>query len=317
MGDWRRARIAPMLAGTSPPFDSDEHLFEIKWDGIRALAFFGPGLRRLQGRKLTDVSARYPEITAALEKLPGEGVLDGEIVVLDADGRPNFQRVLARDQTRDPSAVPLKARQHPAAYMAFDLIHHDGTPLFERPLLERKRRLADVLKNAPSAIVESTWVVGRGRAMFGQAARQRLEGIVAKHLSSRYLPGERTRNWLKLKVRRSVDAIVLATVREKRTRRVKSLVLGAYRDGALAWIGNVGSGLDQLTVTALGTNLGPLEGPPRPELGVVAPGDLSWLRPALVARVEFAELTKDGRLRHPVFLGFVDRKPESCAAPER
>jgi DNA ligase D-like protein (predicted ligase) len=306
-----------MLASHAAPFDSNDYLFEIKWDGIRALAFFGPGLARIQGRKLTDTSARYPELVAALENLTGEGVLDGEVVVLDDDGRPDFQQVLSREQTTDRSAALLKARKHPVAYMAFDLIHRNGSPLYDTPLIERKKLLSELLGAAPSAIVESAYVIGKGRAFFEQAKARRLEGVVAKRLSSHYIPGQRTRDWLKLKVRRQMDAVVLATVRERGTRRVRSLVLGAYRNGRLDWIGNVGSGLDQRTVAELGTMLGPLAGPPMPQLAVVAPGKLEWLRPALVARVEFSELTNDGRLRHPSFIGFVKRKPEECVAPER
>lgn len=309
-----------MLASTGSPFDSDEYLFEVKWDGIRALAFFGGGVVRVQGRKLGDASDRYPEIVGALEKLAGDGILDGELVVLDPDGRPNFQRVLVREQTASRDAALVKAQKHPVVYIAFDLLYRNGEPLFDRPLLERRRLLTELLGSAPSphfAIVESTFVIGRGKAFFARAAERRLEGVVAKRLSSRYVPGERTRDWLKLKVRRSVDAVLLGLVRERGTGRVKSLVLGGYRGSELVWIGNAGSGLDQETLAGLSTELDRFHIDKPASIEAEAPGDIQWLEPRLVVRVEYAELTQEGRLRHPSFIGFVDKRPVECVAPAR
>jgi len=306
-----------MLAGSGSPFDSDQHLFEIKWDGIRVLAFFGEGIARLQGRKLGDATARYPEIAAALEKLPGDGILDGEVVVLGDDGRPNFQRVLIREQTATRDAALLKARQHPVIYVAFDLLYRNGEPLFERPLSERKRLLGELLTAPPSPIVESTYVLGRGKALFKEADDRGLEGVVAKRLDGRYLRGERSNDWMKLKVRRRTDAVLVGIVRERGARRVKSLVLGVYDDDKLVWLGNVGSGLDQQTVAQLDTELGPLKAEAPPDFAAEAPGDIDWLEPALVVRAEYSELTMEGRLRHPVFVGFVKKDPRECVAPRR
>ena len=305
-----------MLASPGSPFDSDEYLFEIKWDGIRALAFFGNGLARLQGRKLTDSSERYPEILVGLEALHGEGILDGEIVVLDEEGRPDFQRVLVREQTRSREAARAKARAHPVVYIAFDLLYRNGESLLGRPLVERRRLLSELLANAPSPIVESAFVIGRGKALFEEAKERGLEGIFAKRLDSRYLPGERTRDWLKLKVRREVDAVLVGLVRERGGKRIKSLVLGCPREGKLVWIGNAGSGIDQTTLKDLETALDGLRSMPPPGFEAEAPGEIDWLAPRLVVRVEYTGLTKERRLRHPVFVGFVDKRPEECLAPE-
>ena len=315
MTDWLNEKIAPMLAGSASPFDSDRHLFEIKWDGIRVLAFFGEGIARLQGRKLTDSTAKYPELVSALEQLPGEGILDGEVVVLDDDGRPNFQRVLVREQTSSRESALLKAGSHPVVYMAFDLLYCNGEPLFDRPLTERKQRLSELLNPAPSPIVESTYVLHQGKAIYQQADERGLEGVVAKVLTSRYQRGERSDDWLKLKVRRRTDAILVGTVRERGTRRVKSLVLGVYDHGKLVWLGNVGSGLDQQTVSQLGSELAPLKADAPEGFDAEAPGDIEWLKPALVVRVEYSELTMDERLRHPVFIGFVEKDPKTCTRP--
>lgn len=317
MSDWLQTKISPMLAGTGSPFDSDKHLFEIKWDGIRILAFFGDEVARLQGRKRTDATRRYPEIVRALEQLPGDGILDGEVVVLDDDGRPNFQRVLAREQTATRDAALLKARQHPVVYVAFDLLYRNGEPLCDRPLIERKTLLSELLRDPPAPIMESTYILNRGKALFEQADERGLEGIVGKSLTSRYLVGERSNDWLKLKVRRRTDAVLVGIVRERGARRVKSLVLGAYDGSQLVWIGNVGSGLDQQTLTQLGTELDPLKSEAPADFAAEAPGDIEWVKPALVVRVEYSELTMDHRLRHPVFVGFVQKAPGECKTPIR
>lgn len=306
-----------MLAGTGEPFDSDQHLFEIKWDGIRILAFFGKDVARLQGRKRTDATARYPEIERALQQLPGEGILDGEIVVLDEDARPNFQRVLIREQTATRDAALLKARQHPVVYVVFDLLYRNGEPLFGRPLVERKAMLSELMKDAPAPLLESTFVLHQGKALFEQADERGLEGIVAKSLTSRYRQGERSNEWLKLKVRRRTDGVLVGIVRQRGTRRVKSLVLGALDGEDLVWLGNVGSGLDQQTLGELATELDPLKSDAPTVSGAQAPGDIEWLEPALVVRVEYSELTMDRRLRHPVFIGFVQRDPRQCIVPVR
>ena len=301
-----------MLPSPGSPFDSDEYLYEIKWDGIRALAFFGEGLARLQGRKLTDSSDRYPEILTALRALDGEGILDGEIVVLDEEGRPDFQRVLVRELTR---TAGVKSRAHPAVYIAFDLLRRNGESLLDRPLVERRRLLSELLVNPPSPIVESAYVVGRGTALFEEAKERGLEGIFAKRLSSRYLPGERTLDWLKIKVRREVDAVLVGLVRERGGKRIKSLVLGSHREGRLVWIGNAGSGIDQTTLKDLETALEGLRSIPPPGFEAEAPGEIDWIAPRLVVRVQYTGLTRERRLRHPVFVGFVDKAVISCQFP--
>jgi DNA ligase D-like protein (predicted ligase) len=305
-----------MLASPGSPFDSDDYLFEIKWNGVRALAFFGDRLAHLQSRRLTDRSERYPEILKALAALRGEGILDGEIVVLDAEGRPDFQRVLTREQTRGPHRALLKSREHPAVFIAFDLLFWQGESLLNRPLLERRRLLTRVLSGAASPLIESSYTIGRGRALFEEAKARGLEGIFAKRIDSPYLPGGRTRDWLKIKVRREVDAVLVGLVRERGAKRVKSLVLGTPREGRLAWIGNAGSGIDQTTLKDLETALEGIRSDPPPGFAAEAPGEIEWLAPRLVVRVQYTALTREKRLWNPVFVGFVDKRPDECRAPE-
>jgi DNA ligase D-like protein (predicted ligase) len=315
MTGWLDRKIRPMLASTGKPFDSPEHLFEVKWDGIRTLAFFGNGNIRLQSRNLNDTTNRYPEILEGFHHFPGEAILDGEIIVLE-DGKPSFQRVLEREQVSDPGRVVLRARHHPAIYMVFDILYLNGKELLPEPLSKRREVLSRLLNEHPTDnIVESTFILEQGKAYFREVSQQGLEGVVAKRLESPYLPGKRTSHWIKVKVQRTTDCIVLGTVVEPGTERVRSLVVGAYRNAELTWLGNVGSGLDTKTRDGLARDLGPLEGERPENMKVSAPGEVRWLKPVLVARVKYMELTREGRLRGPVFVGFVDTAPLDCKAP--
>jgi DNA ligase D-like protein (predicted ligase) len=305
-----------MLASSRQPFDSPKHLFEVKWDGIRTLAFFGDNKVRLQSRNLNDSTRRYPEIVEALLRIPEEAVLDGEIIALE-DGKPSFQRVLEREHVKAPDKVDLLARYHPAVYMVFDILYLNGKELLSEPLILRRQLLSTLLnERAGSRIVESTFIVEHGKAYFREASDRGLEGIVAKLLESPYVPGKRTDFWSKIKVRRTLDCVVLGTVVEEGTGRVKSLVMGAYRDDAMVWLGNVGSGLDTETLDGLARDLGPFECPPPEDMNVSASGKIRWLKPTLVVRVKYLELTREGRLRAPVFVGFVDTALENCKAPQ-
>lgn len=298
----------------SKPFDSKDHLFEIKWDGIRALAFFGPAPARLQGRRLTDRSFRYPEVCRGLDKLTGSGILDGELIVLHGD-KPSFESVLVREQTATADQAILKSQSHPVVFVAFDLLFRNDEPLIDKPLIDRKRALSDLLRSPPSPIVESQFVLETGRTYYQQASEQRLEGVMAKRINSPYRIGERTTDWQKLKIRQTIDCVLVATLREPGIERVKSLVLAVHDGKEMVWMGNVGSGLDHETLYQLQTQLRALESE-RPQ-GLVGdvPGRLRWLRPQLVVRVEYLELTRESRLRHPVFVGFVDKDPSQCILP--
>ena len=187
MSSWLDLKIAPMLASSGQPFDSKDHLFEVKWDGIRTLAFFNQGQVRLQSRKLTDSTLRYPEIVRAIGNLSRRGVLDGEIVVLEG-GKPRFERALAREQVRSSERAELRAREHPATFMAFDLLYLDDLELLQEPLSRRKSLLKQLLATHSSChLVESTYVLERGLALFKEIQEHSLEGIMAKSLASPYL----------------------------------------------------------------------------------------------------------------------------------
>jgi ATP-dependent DNA ligase len=189
-----------MLAQPATPFDSDDFLFEVKWDGARALAFIEPGSFRLLSRRGLDRSERYPEL-AGLAYGPAGTVLDGEIVVLQ-NGQPDFRRLQAREQTRTPLRIRLASQTCPVTYVVFDLLYEAYRPLLAEPLTQRRQRLERLVATlAMPEVVVSAGIVGAGRAWFEEVCRRGLEGMVAKRLSSRYQPGRRSEAWRKIKPR--------------------------------------------------------------------------------------------------------------------
>jgi len=297
--------IPPMLARIGDAFDDPEWLFEIKWDGTRALAFVEEdGGLRLVNRNGNAVRERYPEL-GDLARLPGGTVVDGEITVLE-NGRPSFRGMLQREQARDARRFRALAASLPAVYMVFDLLWKDGEPVTDWPLSDRRAALREMLAPlAGGALHFSDGVVGRGRAYFEQACAQELEGVVAKRLSSRYLPGKRTDAWLKIKRARHTLAAILGFLPEGRA-DLKSLVIAVEDEGRLVPAGRVGSGLDEATRTGLARQLyGRLADEPVVDVPRYGPEEVRWVEPGLFCEVKFLERTADGQLRAPVFVRMI------------
>jgi len=293
--------VPPMLARLGrKAFDSDQHLFEVKWDGIRALTFTEGGSYRALTRNRHDLVPRYPEL-AVLGKLPAGLVLDGELVVLD-EGKPHFQRVLQREQARNPLKIEALARSLPATYVVFDLLYKGGEPLLDLPLHERREALAAVVEAAADPhLVLSEGIVGAGLALFEQVSALGLEGMVAKELSSRYLPGKRTDAWTKIKTFREAVCAILGYLAEGE--EVRSLIVALEEGGELVCVGRVGSGLS----ASLGRRLHERFLPLHREEPLIPCGEHigQWVEPGLFCRVRFLERTENG-LRAPVFLELLE-----------
>ena len=193
--------IKPMLAvEAQEPFDSDGHLFEIKWDGIRCLAFVEGGRVRLQSRELIDITAQFPEL-GCLEQLPDGTVVDGELVAMD-DDRPCLKKIQGRAQLQDRHRIELLSQSSPVVYAVFDLIYLDGAAITAQPLLERRRALERLISNLRAdRIILPEAVLGQGRDLFQAVAKLGLEGIMAKSLDGYYRPGRRTAFWKKIKIK--------------------------------------------------------------------------------------------------------------------
>lgn len=287
------------------PFDSPGHFFQVKWDGVRILAFLEGGVVRLQNRRGRERTAQYPELQDLREFARARGaLLDGEVVVLE-EGQPSFPRVIRRDFCTRPESVRQLARALPCTYCVFDLLYLDGEDLASRPLSERQHLLDQVLTPSPAVFITPNF--SAGTALYREAEERGLEGIVAKAKDSPYLWGGKTGYWLKVKPRRRILCAV-GGVHEKGG-AVGALLLGVYRDGKLLYIGRAGSGLSSRDARLLremaqkdARPVPPFTNPPRD------PGCL-WLEPRLTVLVEFAEWTGDLHLRAPVVVGFTGRLP--------
>jgi DNA ligase D-like protein (predicted ligase) len=292
--------VAPMLATlVDEPFDSDRHLFEIKWDGIRALCFVEGGGYRALTRNRQDLGPSYPEL-APLARLPDGTLFDGELVVL-VDGRPSFSRSLERMQGKAKARIEALARTSPAQYVVFDLLYLRGEAQLKRPLRERRARLQELLRElGEPRIVFSDGVVGPGRAFFEEARARALEGLVAKELDGAYLPGKRTRSWLKVKTTRTVPCAILGYVADERG-DLTSLIVALEEDGRLVSAGRVGSGLTDELRTRLG-ELCRERARATPFVPCSEAG--RWVEPGLFCSVSYLERTANG-LRAPVFVALL------------
>jgi ATP-dependent DNA ligase len=289
-----------MLAEIGPAFDSEEHLFEIKWDGIRSLAFCAGGDYRLLSRTRNDQKPRYPEL-AFLADLPAGTLLDGELVVL-VDGIPSFRAVMSRERKRSGAALATLAAGAPVTYVAFDVLYHRGEAVMDRPLAERRALLSELVEAAAAPrLVLSDGVVGDGLAFFEVVKERGVEGMVAKRLDSPYRPGRRSDAWRKVKERKEALALVVGVRTEGPDAR--SLVIATdFGEGAgLELVGRVGSGISARDARRLGELARELR---RDAPLLPCAEDAVWLEPQVYCRISYLERTGNG-LRAPVFLELV------------
>ena len=300
---------------TGEAFDDEDWAFEPKWDGVRALAVVEDGVRLIT-RNRRDVTVAYPEVQEFARRLRAStAVVDGEICAF-ADGAPSFQLLQSRMHVRDEGQIARLMRTVPVAYIAFDLIYLDGRNLTRNPYDERRRLLEERLK--PGATIQlSPAVIGEGTILFEAARAQNLEGIVAKLRSSLYEPGRRSRHWLKVKTTYEADLVVAGWTPGggKYEGAIGSLVTAVYDGGRLRYTGSVGTGYSERMREQLAARLKQLAvtEPPFDIKGSPELRRARWVRPELVAVVEFRQLTNDGKLRAPSFKGLrEDKRPEEC-----
>ncbi len=316
--DVRASAVKLMLAENAErPFSDPGWIFELKYDGFRALGSRESGEPRLRYRRGADATASYPELARALRLLPfGDLVLDGEIVVLDEEGRPSFQRLQQRAQQRRKHDIERSALELPVTYCVFDLLGFEGYDLRPLPLVERKRLLQLVVPRAgPLRFVEH--IVAEGEAFHEQVARLGLEGVMAKRADSPYVSG-RSSQWRKLR-RLRVEDFVVVGLSEPRGGRTGfgALHLAAYEGDVLVYCGRVGSGFDERLLQDLAAGLERDRREEPPCTGPVPRGRSQvWVEPRLVVEVRHHSWTEEGLLRQPVFLRIRDDKlPAECLLP--
>jgi bifunctional non-homologous end joining protein LigD len=300
----------PMLATLADgPFDDPNWIYEIKWDGYRAIADLRGEKPRLCSRNGKAFLPRYERPRPALEAVGRGAVLDGEVVVVDGEGRSSFQALQNYEST------PAEG----LAYYVFDLLALDGKDLTALPLLDRKRKLKALLGRGKGPVRYSDHVVGEGKRFFAEAVRRGLEGVMAKDARSLYEPGVRTTSWLKVKAQQRQEAVIVGYTEPRGTRKhLGALILGLYDDRGLRYAGHVGTGFDTEALAELRRRLDPLvrdDCPVRECPPTNAP--VRWVEPKLVAEIAFAERTEDGVFRQPVYLGLREDKAAKDVHPEK
>jgi bifunctional non-homologous end joining protein LigD len=305
--------LLPMLARAGRlPTEDGSWAYEIKWDGIRALAYSEPGELRLETRNLNEVTDRYPELVRLGRALGSHrAILDGEIVAFDRDGRPSFELLQRRMHVASPAQAKRLAAATPVTYMIFDLLWLDGHTLMDLPYSERRRTLSRL------ALAGERWqtpehLLGDGKALLAASAEQGLEGVLAKRLDAPYAPGLRSSAWVKVKTVARQEFVIGGWLpgRGRRSERIGALLLGVHdRDGALRHVGRVGSGLTDSEIERLSRLLLPLRRAGSPfTSGSEPPRESVFCDPRLVAEVEFTQWTAAGNLRHPTYKGLREDK---------
>jgi len=307
-GEKIKHSIKPMLAtAIDKPFSDKGWLFELKLDGYRAIAEIKKGRSLLYSRNGLSLAKRYPSIAAAVKKIKVNAILDGEIVLLNEKGRPDFQKLQNYGEND----------QYPLVYYVFDLLSLRGKDLMQLPLTSRKLLLKKLLKkNGP--ILYSNHIENKGGELFKIIKKDDLEGIIAKKKDSLYTPGIRTKEWLKIKNHKSEEAIIAGFTKPKGSRLYfGSILLGQYKAGELIYAGHAGTGFSDRTLSELMKKMKPLITGKSPfDVPVKANGPVTWIKPRLVCEVSFTEITQNGILRHPVFKGLRPEKKSGTIKQE-
>jgi ATP-dependent DNA ligase len=315
-----------MMPDEAPePFDSSAHIYEVIWDGLRAIVFVESGRVRVQDKYGRDVSRRFRDLEVIGSRVHGSGLaIDGEIVAMDTQRRPDIRRLARRLNLDDPDAIADLTTDVPVTFQAFDILYREGQPVTGWSLRRRKEMLRSLVRPS-AAIAVPEWVARDGIAFFEAAREHQLEGIIAKELDSPYIPGRRHASWLAIKVHHRDEFVIAGFTyggqwsrhgsRRSRAEGLHSVLLGAYdeRDD-LRFVGEATggfteSGVDDLLASLNGLTMRECPFGEEPELGRL----VSWCRPELSATIRYGGWAADLRLRFPVFeAARPDVPPSSC-----
>lgn len=317
--------VVPMLARLSTlPADDSGWAVEVKWDGVRAIAYCQPGRVKLQTRNLNDVTAQYPEVKGIARQLGMfDAVLDGEVVAFDEHGRPSFERLQQRIHQTAESVVRRRMETHPVVYVVFDVLYFNGYDFTALPY-ERRRELLEELGLEGESWQTPAYSVGHAEQLLAASREQGLEGMVLKRLGSPYAPGKRDGTWLKVKNTLRQELVIGGwTPGEGRRKQHLGALLVGYYEGegeerVLRYGGKVGTGFKASDLTELNKRLAPLERKTSPfGAGPSPPRNAHFAEPELVAEFEFRELTLEGILRHAAYKGLREDKPAAQVELER
>jgi DNA ligase D-like protein (predicted ligase) len=303
--DWLRDPIEPMLAqSTDKPPDSGRYLYEVKWDGIRAMIALDEGVIRIRSRNQHDLTAKFPELVIPDQAFRATSALfDAEIVCLDEAGRPVFTNVIHRMQQSGESAVARARVKYPAVCYVFDCLYLDGRPIVNEPLIRRRAWMEDAIRHGtPYRVSEA---VTEGIELFKASANMGLEGIMAKESDRAYQPGRRSAAWLKIKNRRTTECMIIGYTKGKSDRAsgFGALQLAQQDEHGLRYVGKVGTGFDARLMKQVFELLNKTRRAVRPVREKPLDDEqTTWIEPKVICEVQYASMTKDGMLREPVFL---------------
>ena len=287
-----------MLLYETQPFDDENYIYELKLDGIRCLAYIDSKSVVLQNKRHKDVTAIYPELSQMSKCVKRRVILDGELVVLNKDGKPDFYALQRRSLMTDNFKISLAAKNNPVQFVAYDIIYYNGKDLTDKPLMERKAILSKAVREGNNLTI-SRYIEKNGIAFFELAKSQELEGIVAKRKDGLYHIGKRTRDWLKIKVMQDEDLLILGYQPDEHG-EVKDLILGYYDDGKLQCRGKVYLGIskEERGIIAQFAKTNTVKKPWFPKYK-----NAVWLKPQLVGTAHFMHETARGGMRQPVWKG--------------
>jgi DNA ligase D-like protein (predicted ligase) len=302
---WLSDSVEFMLSDSqsTPPL-GDEYLYEVKWDGIRAMVSLDEGRISIKSRNQNDITEQFPELLDGLKAFrANNGLFDCEIVCLDAAGRPQFKKVINRLMSGSATAIEKLTKTNPVYCYVFDCLYMDGRSLINEPLTKRKEFLKDSMR--PDTPYRFSQSVDDGHSLFEAAREHALEGIMAKRRDGRYLPGKRSDNWLKIKVRNSVECLIIGYTEGKgnRAKTFGALHIAEWKDNELIYRGKVGTGFTDKLMLEIFKEISSLKKTKKLIKGKVLEEKTStWVEPVLFAEISYSMITSQDMYREPVFI---------------
>jgi len=305
-------KYKPMLAKTAnAPFSSKDWIFEVKWDGIRAISYINKELT-IESRNKKELKTNFPELEE-LTNLTEHAVLDGEIILM-RNGKVDFGTLLQRVQASSSKDIKKLQQKYPVLYILFDILEKDGNSLLDKPLIERKKILEETVKEGKNVIL-SVYAEEKGKEYYTATIQKGLEGVMAKKKNSNYEPGKRSNAWLKIKPTKECDCAIFGYTKGtgNRDETFGALILGLYKEQTPVFVGKVGTGFNQKTLKILSKALQNLAVYQKTLTDVNIPEEITWVTPNLVCKIGYQTVTSDLKLRIPIFLSLRSNKsPQEC-----
>ncbi|MCA9388180.1 non-homologous end-joining DNA ligase [Candidatus Berkelbacteria bacterium] len=300
----------PMLAkiGEQKLLANKNYTFEPKVDGTRAICYVGKDLKFVNRNGVT-INSRYPELAEIRKHIKGKScVLDGEIVIYNKDGLPDFQLFQKRDRSLKPQVIEQLSKKYPATYVVFDCLEYEGQSLLKEKLEDRQMVVEKIIRDGKK--IQKTFIADDGKKLWKVVKERNLEGLMAKKKGSFYYPGERSSSWFKIKNLERLDGVIIGYTSVKRP--ISSLGIAICKNSRLTYIGNVGTGFTEELIAELKPKLDKIKRK-TPPVDYTGNDDFIWVQPKLVAEIQYLEFSPDGMMRIPSFIRLRDdKKPEKC-----